>query len=244
VKISENITEYPATFIAMMAHELSHILLYSLQHDKKENEVYTDITAMLLGFSEIMSDGRKTTDEYTQHSLLSTTTVTETVTYGYLTDSNFKFAHKRIREILSQNKKAKIEFIKQSRFLHKQLETIKRNLLKFKNYIGFLDTSHKTDIEQKDAQKIVSFHQFGYFGEIENFVNLFEKELTKKENHKTTAHYFRGLFDNLNKDLATMTSEIKQKRESFEKDLGVLKRNVDFLTKLNITLESFLKDRK
>jgi len=241
IKISENINEYPDTFMAVMAHELSHIVLYSLQHNEKENEVYADITAMLLGFSGIMNDGRKTTKEYEQHSLLSTTTITETVTYGYLTDSNFRFAHNRIREILRQNKKARIEFIKQSNFLRKQLEAIKRNLLKFKKYIEFLDASHKKDIELKDAQKIVSFHQFGYFEEVENFINLLEKELAKRQNYKTTTHYLHGLFANLNKDLANIGCETKQKKESFESDLRILKRNIGFLTKLKITLKAFIK---
>lgn len=241
VKISENINEYPDTFMAIMAHELSHIVLYSLQHREKENEVYTDITSMLLGFNEIISNGRKTTKEYEQHSLLSTTTITETVTYGYLTDSNFKFAHNRIRKILSQNKKARIKFIKQSSFLNKQLKTIKRNLHKFKKYIEFLDANRKTDIEKKDAQKIVSFHQFGYFEDIEDFINLLEKKLTKKQNHKITTHYPKGLFNNLNKELATITSELKQKKESFERDLRVLKRNINPLTKSKINLKSLFK---
>lgn len=107
VKISENINEYPDTFMVVMAHELSHIVLYSLQHSKKENEIYTDITAMLLGFNEIISNGRKTVKQHEQRSLLSTTTITETVTYGYLTDSNFNFAHNKIKEIVSQNKSSK-----------------------------------------------------------------------------------------------------------------------------------------
>jgi hypothetical protein len=237
VKISENINEYPDTFMSIMAHELSHIVLYSLQHSKKENEVYTDITAMLLGFNEIMSDGRKITKQYKQHSLLSTTTTTETVTYGYLTDSNFKFAQRKIREILRQNKKAKNEFIRQSDFLHKQLGVIKRNLMEFKKYMEFLDASHKKDIEQQDAREIVSFHQLGYFEEIEKFLTRLEKELTKKQNHKTTTHYLFSMFDNFNKDLATIGSESKQKKESLEKDLKVLKRNVNFFTRFRINLK-------
>jgi len=194
IKISKNIKEYPDTFISIMAHELSHIILYSLQHNNKDNEIYTDITAMLLGFSEIMIEGRKTTKEYQQNSFLSNTTITETIEYGYLTDRNFNFAYKNIRGILRENRKAKKEFIKTSNFLQKQLDAFKRNLLEFKKYMEILDASHKKDIKMKDAQKIVSFHQYGYLDEIEKYINILDNELSKGQSHKTTKHYFSGLF--------------------------------------------------
>ena len=241
IKISENIKEYPDTFMAVMAHELSHIVLYSLQHTEKENEVYTDITAMLLGFCGIMKDGRKTTKEYDQHSFLSTTTITQTVTYGYLKDSNFKFAHNRIRDILRQNKNASTEFIKQGDLLRKQLEAIKRNLLKFKTYIEFLDASHKKDIKLKDAQRIVSFHQFDYLEEIEKFSDRLEKELARRQNYTTTTHYLHGFFANLNKDFGNIAYEIKKHKEWSENDLRVLKRNIGFFAKFKMTLESFIR---
>lgn len=43
VKISQNISNYPKTFIAIMSHELSHILLGSLGRKEKNNEIYTDL---------------------------------------------------------------------------------------------------------------------------------------------------------------------------------------------------------
>ena len=59
VKISDNCRRYPQTFVAVMAHELSHIVLHSLRHKEKDNEFYTDLTAMILGFSNVMRNGRK-----------------------------------------------------------------------------------------------------------------------------------------------------------------------------------------
>jgi len=38
VKISDNCRRYPQTFVAVMAHELSHIVLHSLWHKEKDNE--------------------------------------------------------------------------------------------------------------------------------------------------------------------------------------------------------------
>lgn len=51
VRVSDNVGKYPVTFMGIMAHELSHVLLRSLQHREKDNEVYTDIASMLLGFN-------------------------------------------------------------------------------------------------------------------------------------------------------------------------------------------------
>jgi hypothetical protein len=59
VRLSEDCAENPVTLIAVMAHELAHILLYSLLHKEKNNEFYTDLTAMMLGFANVMRTGRK-----------------------------------------------------------------------------------------------------------------------------------------------------------------------------------------
>ena len=100
VRVSENCANSPATFIAIMAHELSHIVLHSLWHKEKDNEIYTDITAMMLGFSNIIKSGRKVikTNTLTDYGFFSNTTTTtvETTTYGYLSDNNFNFAFNKI----------------------------------------------------------------------------------------------------------------------------------------------------
>ena len=103
VRLSANCAENPATLITVMAHELSHILLYSLLHKEKENEFYTDLTAMMLGFANIMKMGRKIVKTSTSTKFFSstTTTHTETTTYGYLSDKNFNFALKKIESVLN-----------------------------------------------------------------------------------------------------------------------------------------------
>jgi hypothetical protein len=60
VRVSENCLECPATFIALMAHEMSHVLLRSVMHPQKDNELYVDLVPILLGFGDIISSGRKT----------------------------------------------------------------------------------------------------------------------------------------------------------------------------------------
>jgi hypothetical protein len=84
VRLSENCADNPATLIGVMAHELSHILLYSLWHKEKENEFYTDLTAMLLGFAEIMKTGRKVIKTTTTRTETTTTTEVMEVLYQAL----------------------------------------------------------------------------------------------------------------------------------------------------------------
>jgi hypothetical protein len=92
VRIKEQCTSSSATFITVMAHELSHVVLYSLRHPKKDNEFCTDLTAMLLGFAKIMKEGRKEEERWVEHGMLSRTHHTRTTRYGYPSDSNFDFA--------------------------------------------------------------------------------------------------------------------------------------------------------
>jgi hypothetical protein len=242
VKISENIKEYPDTFMAIMAHELSHVVLHSLRCNEGDNEIYTDITAMLLGFNEIMRSGRKTIKEYQEHSLFSTTTITETTTYGYLSDEQFGFAYNKIIRILKQQKKIRKKLIKKSDFLQKQIVIFGNDILKFKNYIEFLDKKRGQKINQKDAEKIILFHQPGYTEEVENFLKITKEKLKKQQSYyKSIKHYHQNWGDDLNKELATVDFDIKQKKKLFDEDLEVLKRNIGFLIKLKTNFKIFLK---
>jgi hypothetical protein len=96
VRVRENCAEHSMTFVGLMAHELSHIVLHSMRHSEKQNEFYTDLTAMMLGFRESMALGRKVVT----HSYKERTTTINTTTYGYLSDSNFEFAAQKIQSTL------------------------------------------------------------------------------------------------------------------------------------------------
>lgn len=241
VKVSENIKEHPDTFMAIIAHELSHIVLSSLRYSEKDNEIYTDITAMLLGFNEVMRFGRQTIKEHQEYSLSSTTTITETTTYGYLLDEQFVFAYKKIIKILKQNKKIKKKLIKKLYSLQKQISIFENNILKFKNYMEFLDKNTNKKIEQKDAQKIVLFHQPGYAEEIENFTKLVKEKLQKQQDYKLIKHYYHSWHNDLNKVLTTINVDIEQKRKLFEKDFKILKKNISLFWKLKINLKILMK---
>jgi len=181
VRVSENCAENPSTLIAVMAHELSHIVLHSLWHKEKENEFYTDLTAMMLGFVDVMKIGRKVvkTNSFTDQGFLSshTTTTTQTTTYGYLSDDNFSFAYNRIKNILSTHQKGKAKLLKKVKELNKTLRKQKMELGYFKKYLNYLDKNLKQKISQQDGYWLSTFHQANYTDDFESAVAKTEKEL-------------------------------------------------------------------
>lgn len=74
-------------FVLNMSHELSHVVLYSLYHPYKCSEVATDLTSMLLGFSDIIYNGRKFCCNGNIYR------------YGYLSDEEFEFAYWWIKHL-------------------------------------------------------------------------------------------------------------------------------------------------
>jgi hypothetical protein len=70
------------TFAKCVGHEMAHIVLYATRHQLKGSEIATDLTAMILGFSEIYRKGRKSA--YGR--------------FGYLDDEQFALAYRTIQK--------------------------------------------------------------------------------------------------------------------------------------------------
>lgn len=152
VKVSEDCNEYPETFIAVMAHELSHVLLYSLMHPQKDNEFYTDLVAMLLGLSQVIEKGRKVK----KVRELGDMTETQIITYGYLSDKQFAIARNKIKSILIERKNIKIQYMKEISELRKQYLIATKTLLQFTEFLGHVDKNRNSiAIKHRDAFKII-----------------------------------------------------------------------------------------
>lgn len=182
VRLSENCSENPASFIAVLAHELSHIVLHSIWHTEKSNEFYTDLTGMMLGFASIMKSGRifiNTTEE-TQRGFLSSTTTrtTRTITYGYLSDENFDFAFNFIISTLNKQKASKNKFSKKIKHFNKRVNNFKKRFIHFTKYIEYIDKNLDQKISQEDGNLISVFHQPGFIDNLLSIVK--ENELNLK----------------------------------------------------------------
>jgi len=202
IRISKNYNKNPKTTICLIAHELSHVLLYSLNHKYKHNEFCTDLTAMILGFNVAMLSGRKaeetTTSQYG--------TYTSTTTYGYFDDTQFDYAYKRIRSLLWDR-------IKLRETLQDKTEHIKKNILLFKNDINLfingleeLDKKAPKKINQKDANSLVGFHSMDYLKKYSNNLTNIESKIQQIGGGNKFAHYTQNLVSLINSNISEIDS--------------------------------------
>lgn len=250
VRISDNCLRYPIAFAAIMAHELSHIVLHSLQHKERNNEFYVDLTAMILGFSRVMKDGRKvkeTQTVQTKNYIIYSETVTQTATttYGYLSDSQFELAFDKIHRILKNYRAScrdsREELVRKVSDYEKQILVYKRQLFKFSKFINYVDKKRVTRMSQEDAAKLIAFHQPGY-------VDRFAGALTSNEeksrqiydrlpvglSKSTASHYTTRTTDSLralSNDVGALLSNLEQECMLLKNDIAVLKKYVGLLAR-------------
>lgn len=72
VRVSENCHAHPDAFVAIMAHELSHVLLASL-YSPLDSELHADL---VLGFRDAVRRGRKTIESTASGNTTTTRTIT------------------------------------------------------------------------------------------------------------------------------------------------------------------------
>ena len=245
IKVSDNCQKYPKTFAAVIAHEFSHIVLYSIKHIHKDNEVYTDLTAMILGFSDIVREGRKTVEIKESTSKTSTTTTTTTTTYGYLSDDLFNYAFEKIRTALFELKKT-------DRELHDKIlsKVVSYKILvssyeeKRKVFCKFLENFDRKpkNIEKEHVAELVRMHRLYFLEELadkcKRNIHVFEKhsESSKKILVQTSLYSKQRLnsLQVLLQKVENSISEIESDLDSIEKDISILGRKSSFLLRYRI----------
>ncbi len=158
VRVSENCCEDPETFVGVMAHELSHVLLRSILYAQHDSELHADLVPILLGFRGVVQMGRTTVRWTTGDDL----TRTHTTTYGYLTDSQFAFAYKKVKSILQQHQLDKNRVLELIEHVQHKLKEATQSLETFGDYLKYLDTHPPQRMKPADAQRVVQFHVWGY----------------------------------------------------------------------------------
>jgi len=238
VKISENCTEHPVVFSMIMAHELSHVLLYSLMHPKKDNEFYTDLLAIMLGFQNIFQNGRKITTTEEIPEFMSTTIITTTTSYGYLTDEQFDFALNKINLILEKNKERKKLLLKKFKKFTKVLSEYEKTLYKFKKFLEYLTKNINKKITGEDGKKMVMFFQPGYMDEIHLPIKEYKQKQELVENFlKNLSHYTEQVANQLSTytiNLRTYIKELKNKILLLERDVIMLKKYISYKYRMKV----------
>ncbi len=246
VKISDNCLRYPDTFMAVMAHELSHIVLRCLWHKEKENEFYTDLTAMILGFSMVMENGRKVVETRNKFDSIETLTTT----YGYLSDEQFNFAFNKIKKMLEKNVDlyvdSKKKLLKRLTAYGKLLFSYKKELFRFKKFVEYLDKNQNKAIRKEDSPKIILFHQPDYTDGFTAVIRSNEEKLKEIKDSCTglfhyTPHHTQQRLDSLQKfydEIEVSFSDLKKKFDLLNKDVSILRKYVGFFYKFKVNRQA------
>lgn len=250
VRVSDSCLRHPVAFAAIMAHELSHIVLHSLQHKERDNEFYADLTAMILGFSHVMKDGRRVKETQTVQTMnyiiySQTVTQTTTTTYGYLSDNQFELAFDKIERIIRNYRAScrdpKKELVRKLSDYEKKILVYKQQLFKFNKLIDDVDKRRITRTSQEDAAKLIAFHQPGY---VDRFAGVLRRNEEKHRqicdrfpaglSKNTAFHYTTRTVDSLQElsnDIGDLLSNLEQEYILLKNDAGVLKKYVGLLVR-------------
>ena len=244
IKICQKLTKNPVVFTLVIAHELSHILLYSLNHPHKENEFYTDIAAIMSGFLYVFRDGRVITKI---DDLIFTDTVrTTTSTYGYLNDSQFDFAFKKINLLLQNKRREKVDL---EIILSKNLKLLKaceKIIFQFQKFLKYSWQNPSQKISENNGVRISTFFQSGYIDNLvlqmkgyrdkRLIIQNFLKELFcyTRQNSKQLLVYS----DTIKKD----SIEMQSLNVSLKNDLKLLKMYASYGYKLKVIRSLLFKN--
>ncbi len=240
VKISQNFQRYPETFMTVIAHEIAHIVLHSLWHKEKNNEFYTDLTAMILGFASVMKDGRKIIKS--REKFMSTETLT--TTYGYLSDEKFDFAFNRIDDILTEQRYFKTTLSRKLTTYRQQLSSYRQEFFKFNKFSECIDKNQRKRIKSEDGAKIVEFHHLDYAHRFTIVIISNEERLNEIHNYcMGIIHYNKTTLESLQKfdsEIDSLILKLSKEFDLLKNDTSIMRKYVGFFYKRKIDRQSTL----
>jgi hypothetical protein len=236
VRVSENCHAHPDTFVAIMAHELSHVLLATLMSPHKDSELHTDLVPIILGFRDAIRKGRKTIKSTT----IGNTTTTHTTTYGYLTDSQFEFACSHVTCIIERHQRDKKHLTEIVKQLQRNLKKAARRLVAFRDYFKQLDKKPSNKMRQKDAQRVVQLHAQDYSRDWDDRISEFRTsqeaaESFVKDLHHYTINAIEGI-KTYTQAVELANTKLGEITKAITKDEKILRRYVGIIYRLRRTL--------
>lgn len=236
VRVGEGCSDRSETFIAVMAHELSHVLLRSLRHPQRDSELHTDLVPILLGFGHCVGRGRKSVR--TENS--SNGTTTHTTTYGYLTDSQFEFVRERVRGFLQRHEGQKKRLLTLIAQANRRLQKTTERLASFREYLAYLDAHLTGKMRTDDARRIVGFHTWDYTRDWESSITNIRIQVEESTVFAgSLTHYTSNAVERLGEWTAAleMTFEpLGQVMEAITLDVKTLRRYVSPIYRLRRAL--------
>jgi hypothetical protein len=243
VRVSEDCYSHPQTFVAIMAHELSHVLLAAMWSTFKDSELHTDLVPILLGFRDAVQRGRKTVES----TVKGRVTTTRTTTFGYLTDSQFKFACGYVTRILQQHRRDKKHLVGILQQGHRRLRRGTRALSAFRDYFGYVDTRLPGKMRAEHAQRFVQLHTRDHS---EGWDSRFRSAKTSFETAESFLrgldHYTSSAVDRLKvqtRAVEVADADLRKVTEAVLKDEKLLRRYVGVVYRLRRFCARLLKNQ-
>lgn len=236
VRVSENCHEHPDTFVAIMAHELSHVLLASLMSPYKDSELHADLVPILLGFREAVRKGRKRIESTTTGN----TTTTSTTTYGYLTDSQFEFACSHVTCIIEGHQRDKKRLIEAVKQLQRHIKKAARSLMAFRDYFKYLDRKPPNKMRPEHAQRVVQLYAQDPSREWETHIAAVGTSHAAVESFvRDLDHYTSSAVEHIKTHIQAVelaAADLREITRAISKDERILRRYVGIIYKLRRVL--------
>lgn len=168
VFVGPDYRNHRSTLMAILVHELSHVLLHSMRSKYANDEIYADLVGPVLGLATVVGKGRKKTLTESRADGI----YTQTITYGYLTDEQFSQVKQEISRVmlLSKNsdKAAEAEIVE----LERLCGLARKQISKFKGNLSIIDKHPRGKISEAEAVRLVAFHQSNY---LVDFLNVLQE---------------------------------------------------------------------
>lgn len=158
VRVNEHCHAHPDSFIAIMAHELAHVLLACMRHPQKDSELHTDLIPLICGYRRIVKEGRKIVEQVMSGNKITTITTT----YGYLSDRQFDYAYRYIGRTLEKRRDAKLRLLRISDYLNGLISSFNRNIRTFNEFLVVVGRRKPRIVRSEHAQRLVQLYSVDF----------------------------------------------------------------------------------
>lgn len=241
ISLTDQASVEPLTFITIIAHELAHIFLFSLRHPNRESEVFTDLTAMAMGFSRVMEKGRKTIKTSVNSNAYGNIIQTSTTTYGYLSDESFEYANNQINKIISSQKDKK--FIQQGslHILDSELDSLSSRLALIENLLKEVDVKKIAKISTAENIRLSELYRPDYIPKHKETILNQKKQLAKFLETLNRISGYSTENESVLNDISFFSHDVEFKNLSqlIHNDYDVLIKHLKFKAKTKIFLRKF-----
>lgn len=243
IVIGENATEDLASFATVMSHEFAHVVLYGMRHPKKEDEFYTDLTAMMLGFSFVVKSGRRIVKESSTRYGNYVTKHTQTTTYGYLSDANFEYAYPQVRAAVENLRLLQMEGRKLVAGFEQVAADAQHAMEDYEACLRGFAKRPPSQMSSDDAARVVLCHQAEYLTPFRKVCERIRSQARSLEprmpvrwfssNPQWMSLFRREIYE----------AQVKSERElaTLHDDVAILVRNSALTLKLRLKLQMLMR---